>query len=65
VLTGVRHLDTTSYQQKENYKLAVTRRSNQFSLYECRQVNAEIYFDISNKFQVTSTIVMDILLFSS
>lgn len=51
-LTGVRHLDTISYQKNEKYRLAATRISNLFPLYKHRQVNAEIYFDMSNQFQV-------------
>lgn len=45
-LSGARHLDTLSYQQNEEYKLAAARISNQFPLYKRRQVNAEIYFDM-------------------
>lgn len=64
-LTGVRHLGTTSYQQNEKCKLATTRINSKFPLYKHCQVNAEIYFDMLNQFQVIYTILVDILLLSS
>lgn len=64
-ITGVRHLDTISYQQNEKYKLTATRISNQFTLHKHRQVNTDIYFDVSSQFQVICTILVDILLLSS
>lgn len=64
-LTGVRHLDTISYQQTEKYKLPAARINNQFPSYKHRQVNTEIYCVMSNKFPVFPTILVCVLLFSS
>lgn len=64
MVTGVWHLHTISYQQYETYKLAATRISNQFSLCKHRHAKNEIYFEMSNHFQVICTILMDIFLFS-
>lgn len=49
-LTGVRHLDTTSYQQAEKFKLPAARINNPFASYKHEQVNVRIYCATSNHF---------------